>query len=273
MRLIETDLEDNLAPLAAWLDRAGIAHRVFEERGRQVLEVTAADATRAAALVTAWRTGRLPRAEPASDAAAGGRGVRVLRALARYPGLAVLLVPALVLFPYSLAMSYGQVGPLAAALLFLDLPTAFAQPWRLLTPIFLHFSVVHLAFNSAIVIELGRRIEAGAGTGYLLLLVLWMGVVSNVVQSLASGPGLFGGLSGVGYGLLGWLMVMTRRAPDDPRWTLQPGVAASLLLFLVLFSTGITEWFGLAIANAAHWGGLVSGALAALFAPLSKRRS
>ena len=270
MRLIETDLEDNLAPLAAWLDRAGIEHRIFEERGRQVLEVTAGDASRATALVAAWREGRLPKTEPTT--AIEGRGARMLRALARYPGLVLVLVPALVLFPYSLEMSYGQVGPLAAGLLFLDLPTALGQPWRLFTPIFLHFSVMHLAFNSAIVIELGRRIEAGAGTVYLLLLVLWMGVASNVVQSLASGPGLFGGLSGVGYGLLGWLLVMARRAPGDPRWALPPGVAASLLVFLVLFSTGVTEWFGLAIANAAHWGGLAAGALAALLTPLSKRK-
>ena len=37
-----------------------------------------------------------------------------------------------------------------------------------------------------------------------------------------------------------------------------------LLIFLVIFSTGITEPFGLNVANAAHWFGLATGALLAL---------
>jgi membrane associated rhomboid family serine protease len=38
-------------------------------------------------------------------------------------------------------------------------------------------------------------------------------------------------------------------------------MAVTLLAFLVLFSTGITEPFGLMVANAAHWSGLIAGGL------------
>ena len=75
---------------------------------------------------------------------------------------------------------------------------------------------------------------------------------------------LFGGLSGMAYGLLGYLLVMARRAPQDLRWQLPKGFSISLLIFLVVFSTGITEPFGLHVANAAHWSGLICGALLAL---------
>ena len=48
-----------------------------------------------------------------------------------------------------------------------------------------------------------------------------------------------------------------------------PAFSGSLLFFLVLFTTGVTEHIlgGLHIANTAHWAGLVSGATLAWLAP------
>src|SRR6267378_1181053 len=51
------------------------------------------------------------------------------------------------------------------------------QVWRLLTPIFLHFSAAHLIFNMLATLDLGSMVEARAGSGRLLLLVLVIGVV------------------------------------------------------------------------------------------------
>ena len=84
---------------------------------------------------------------------------------------------------------------------------------------------------------------------------------------------IFGGLSGVAYGLLGFVLVMGRLVADRPAWRLPAGLSGSLLFFLVLFSTGITEGFGLFVANSAHWFGLLAGALiAAGFAQWSHAR-
>jgi membrane associated rhomboid family serine protease len=56
---------------------------------------------------------------------------------------------------------------------------------------------------------------------------------------------------------------MQRRFPSAAAWRLPPGLSIGLLMFLVVFTTGVTEPFGLYVANAAHWGGLLAGATAA----------
>lgn len=279
MRVIETSLEDDLAAISGYLWTEGIRHRVFEERGRQILDVPdPRQAERARELCAAWREGRLrlvkvPR-EPAGTPLSGA--ARVLGHVRRYPVLSGLVILAILVFPFSVAVGDGGVlNPVAKALLVVD-PARLApgadfasgqggwQVWRWLTPIFLHFSIVHLAFNCVVVIELGRRVEAACGPLAMLLVVGLIGVVSNVTQLIVAASVLFGGLSGVGYGLLGFLLVMARRFPDEPVWRLPAGLAFGLLIFLVVFSTGVTEPFGLHVANAAHWGGLAAGALLAM---------
>jgi GlpG protein len=146
---------------------------------------------------------------------------------------------------------------------------ALPELWRWVTPILLHFSAMHILFNTIVVWELGRRVELRAGAAGFVVLVLVTALVSNWVQFLWSGSIRFGGLSGVAYGLLGFVVVAARRSPD-PAWRLPPGFAIALLVFLVLFSTGVTEAFGLYVANAAHWGGVLTGAAAAAIWPLRR---
>lgn len=281
MRVIETSMDENLAMLSAYLWSTGIVHRVFEERGRQVLEVR--DPAHAAAVRAAyadWRAGRLQVAMP--GAGAGRRPgpplrVRLLAHVRAYPVLTAVIGAACLLLPTGLSLGAGDVSPLGAALLIVDpahlagqgsaLEGLFAaQPWRWLTPVFLHFSFVHLAFNAVILLEFGRRIERGIGSVRFAVLVVFTGVVGNLAQFLIGNSILFGGLSGVAYGLLGFILVMARRRPGQPHWRLPPGIAVGLLVFLVVFSTGVTEPFGLHVANSAHWAGLFAGMTGALFA-------
>lgn len=138
---------------------------------------------------------------------------------------------------------------------------AAGQWWRLLTPMLLHFGFLHLAMNSMWYWELGRRIEAHQGSLALLGLTLVFGLVSNFAQYLHAGPSLFGGLSGVLYGLLGHCWLYQKLAPN-PAYRLPPGVVVLMLVWLVVCMTGVFEWLGIAaIANAAHVGGLVVGCL------------
>jgi GlpG protein len=85
--------------------------------------------------------------------------------------------------------------------------------------------------------------------------------VSNASQYLFGGPGLFGGMSGVVYGLLGFAWV----APLlQPRWRIQParGIMLFMVGWLLFCMAGFVEVLGFgAIANAAHLGGLLCGAL------------
>jgi GlpG protein len=282
MRVIETSLEEDLSLFSRYLWRQRVRHRIFEERGRQVLEVSedeAAEPVREA--YRAWQNGALVLQSQTVEVPAGERFSRALALLQRFPVLIALLGIALLVFPFSLPVADGNLTAVTGALTIVDLSSG-AEPgltqllqggefWRWFTPVFLHFSVVHLLFNLAVVTDFGRRVEIGRGSGRLALIVLIVGVASNLVQFAAASNPLFGGLSGVAYGLLGYVLVSQRRFPHQVAWQVHPGFAFSLLLFLVLFSTGVTEQFGLHVANYAHWAGLISGAALALVLPLPAR--
>ena len=138
---------------------------------------------------------------------------------------------------------------------------AAGQYWRLITPIFLHFGVFHIVFNGLWLWEFGRRIETLAGSLHFLLLVLVTGLVSNGAQYWWSGPSLFGGMSGVIFGLLGYLWIRNLVAPH-PGLTLPRGIVPLMIGWLLICMTGLIDFFFAgSIANAAHAAGLATGAL------------
>lgn len=90
--------------------------------------------------------------------------------------------------------------------------------------------------------------------------------MSNVAQFIWGGSSLFGGLSGVLYGLLGYCWIYQRLAPT-PAYQLPPGVLVMMLVWLLLCISGLVSAMGFgAIANAAHVGGLLIGCLTGLVA-------
>ncbi|MFT5721816.1 MAG: GlpG protein [Motiliproteus sp.] len=132
------------------------------------------------------------------------------------------------------------------------------QWWRLVTPIFLHFSLLHLVFNLLWTWELGRRVERLQGRIRLLWLALVIGVVSNLAQFIMTGP-LFGGLSGVIFGLMGYTWLWDRLNTGQ-RFGMPTALMTFMMIWLVLGVSGVIEWLGFgAIANTAHLVGLLSG--------------
>jgi len=125
--------------------------------------------------------------------------------------------------------------------------------WRLFTPIFLHFGFMHLFFNLWWLWDLGGRIEHRRDELRFLLMVLVIAASSNLLQYAWSGP-MFGGMSGVVYGLLGYIWAKQRLDPSDGL-TLSSQVATFMMGWLVLCMTGLMG----PVANAAHVGGLVAG--------------
>ncbi len=97
-----------------------------------------------------------------------------------------------------------------------------------IAPIFIHFGVFHIVFNGLWLWEFGRRIESLAGSLHFLLLVLVTGLVSNGAQYWWSGPSLFGGMSGVIFGLLGYLWIRNLVAPH-PGLALPRGIVPLLI--------------------------------------------
>lgn len=137
-----------------------------------------------------------------------------------------------------------------------DLPEVMhGQVWRLITPIFIHFGFFHILFNLLWLKDLGGMLEQHEGALLLLLQVLIIGILSNLAQYYWSGPS-FGGMSGVVYGLLGYIWI---RGKLDPyaKLILNPSVVTMMIVWFFLCLTGLMG----PVANAAHAGGLVIGML------------
>lgn len=139
------------------------------------------------------------------------------------------------------------------------------QVWRVVTPILVHLSILHLLFNMFWLRDLGGMVEVQRGTRYLIPIVLACAVISNVAQYYVSGPA-FGGMSGVVYGLFGYVWVKGRFQP----W-LGVGIGQqSAMIMMIWLALGFTGMLG-PIANAAHVVGLLVGAAIA-YAPVGWKR-
>jgi len=131
---------------------------------------------------------------------------------------------------------------------------ASGQIWRLVTPIFVHFGVFHLLFNMMWLWDLGAMAERRKGHLFILAFVMLVGIVSNLAQYLMTGSPFFGGMSGVVYGLLGYVWMAGRRNP-------QGGFSVSQQNAILMFGWFVLCWTGLLgpIANWAHTLGLALG--------------
>jgi GlpG protein len=135
------------------------------------------------------------------------------------------------------------------------------QVWRLITPIFLHVSLMHIVFNVWALVQAGTLIETRRGTATLALLVLLAALASNVGQYIymitvdkATIP--FAGISGVVYALFGYIWMKGRVTPQEGM-ILHPNTVRLMLGWLVL---GFV-WKGIRMANGSHVVGLIVGML------------
>ncbi len=134
------------------------------------------------------------------------------------------------------------------------------EPWRMVTPIFLHFGVMHLVFNMLMLISMGSRVERAIGPYRYAALVLALAIFSNLAQGLMVPHHNFGGMSGVVYGIFGFIWVQMSRAPS--RGLAVDGLTSFIMM--AWFFAGFSSQFnmgGAAVANHAHAGGLLMGLL------------
>ncbi len=281
--VLRLPLERDLSGFVHLLQRMQVPHRVSEEAGEQVLWVPEAISADVLSLYQRFPEGdpehHLPLPETTSTRLRPGfaqqmRDGPVTAAVL----LAALIVGALTLLGDNLASmhwltfldfriqgDYIQFRPLAESL-------AAGQWWRLVTPMLLHFGILHIAMNGMWYWELGRRIERLQGGINLLGLTLLFSLVSNYAQYYWSGPSLFGGLSGVLYGLLGHCWIYQWLAPN-PVYRLPRGVLVMMLVWLLVCMSGLVSMIGFGqIANAAHLGGLLIGCLTGLLGGALARR-
>jgi membrane associated rhomboid family serine protease len=87
--------------------------------------------------------------------------------------------------------------------------------WRSFSPALLHFGAVHLVFNSLWLWHFGRMIESRQSSLLYFVVLLFLAFASNMAQYLWSLSANFGGLSGVVYGLLGYIWMWQTVRPRD----------------------------------------------------------
>lgn len=140
------------------------------------------------------------------------------------------------------------------------------QVWRVITPIFLHGDLIHLAFNMLWFYMFASQIEDRRGTWRLGVIILAVALFSNLAQGLApsdwgtfSGGPFFLGMSGVVYGLFGYVWMKTLYEPDAGMYV-SAGTVAILMIFMFLGFAGVLDtMFRSGIAHLAHGVGLLAG--------------
>jgi membrane associated rhomboid family serine protease len=140
---------------------------------------------------------------------------------------------------------------------------ADGEYYRLVTSMFLHYGLLHLALNMWALWVLGRELEARFGPGRFLALYLLSGLGGSVAAYLFVPEAQAAGASGAIYGLFAALFVVFRRLNRDT------SAIITVLVINLIFSFSVSS-----ISLEAHLGGLITGALvgvALAYAPRALR--
>ncbi len=281
--IIPLDLD--LSDFSQWLRLKGVAHRIVEDQGGQRLLLEDAryepQVLQVLQLYLAEPQYRSDLAEQLRQlqyqqgpAFQKPRGIEIYTR-AKPSQAPVIFSLILISIVFAFFSDFGKGGELLRSFLIVDpfatgldmssvqgrwnamLDTLISgQVWRLISPDFIHFSVMHITFNLLMLWVLGGQLEMQKGSVSFIALVVFVSIISNIAQLLETSY-FFGGLSGVVYGLVGycWLWKIF-----DKRIFFPSVLMKFSLAWLLLGYTPVTEWLGWGkMANAAHLYGLLSG--------------
>lgn len=199
-----------------------------------------------------------------------GRRARPIRLRRPQSAAMVLLGANVAVFLVELAMGGAtdtrvliRMGAMVPALV------AEGEYWRLLTAIFLHVGLYHVAFNAFALVVFGSLVEQVYGTVRFLAIYFVSGFVASAA-SFAFGDlaRVAVGASGAVFGLLGaWVAYNLRRRSLS---LAQSNIQAALLLIGINLALGFVIP---GIDNLAHMGGLAAGVAAGLAADGFGRRA
>lgn len=180
----------------------------------------------------------------------GAPAVRTMRSLRRDPYVTWALIAVNVaVFVAGLSQpqqdrDLGLAGPLVAA----------GDWWRIVTSAFLHFGVLHLAFNMLLLYWLGQMLEPAIGRLRFGLLYACSLLAGSLGVLLLDPAALTGGASGAVFGLMGAAFLLLRRRGVDP---MQSGIGGLIVVNLLL------TFARPGISVGGHLGGLAGGVVAA----------
>ena len=189
-----------------------------------------------------------PRTKPAL--------VTSVRRLAQ-PGAPIVTyaIMALCVIVFAAEVLTGQLvasgSPIVSALLYYP-PYTSVEPWRMLTSLFVHGSILHILFNMYSLFILGPELERLVGRWRFVALFLLSGLGGSVAVLLSSPASPVIGASGAIFGLFGAYFVIARHLGGNSRQ-----------LIIVIVINLVIGFIVPNIAWQAHVGGLLIGALVA----------
>lgn len=137
------------------------------------------------------------------------------------------------------------------------------EPWRVLSAVFVHGSLLHIGMNMLSLMRLGGGLEPHFRSARFMLLYLISGSLGFVCTLWWRGAAAFSvGASGAVFGLLGAFIgaLVIRR---NPGW--------QQVFFSNLILAGALSFFAPNIDNAAHVGGFVSGFVLGILLELERQ--
>lgn len=137
--------------------------------------------------------------------------------------------------------------------------TVSGQWWRLLTCVFVHGGLLHIAFNMWCLWDLGRLAESVYGHWTFAVVYLITGLSSSLASIIWNPVVLSVGASGAIFGIAGALIASFYLGEFSMPRAQMTGMLRSVVVFV-----GYNLFFGAVIArtdNAAHVGGLLMGLL------------
>jgi rhomboid protease GluP len=135
------------------------------------------------------------------------------------------------------------------------------EVWRLITPVFLHGSLLHIGFNLYALYILGPALESHYGHGRFLALYLISGFAGNVLSFLFSSAPSLGSSTAI-FGLLGAEGIFLYRNREIFGARAQRALGNVILIAVVNLVIGMSP----GIDNWGHVGGLLAGTFFAWFA-------
>jgi rhomboid protease GluP len=135
--------------------------------------------------------------------------------------------------------------------------TVQGEWWRLLTSMFLHAGLIHLAFNGYFLWVIGRVTEQVFGKTAFVLIYLGSGLIASLVSLLWQPMVVSVGASGALFGVFGAFLGFTLRRRDVLPEAFVKHVYRNALILI-----GLNLVIGLSVSNidiAAHIGGLLAG--------------
>jgi rhomboid protease GluP len=157
--------------------------------------------------------------------------------------------------PLGVLTNLGGIATQVTYRLGASLPLAYniGQPWRFLTAIFLHGSILHIVFNMWVLMDIGPMVEELYGSARYLFLFVATGAAGYLLSSLVGNFSV--GASGSLLGLIGALLAAT----TGRRSLAAQSLRSALIRWLVYI--GVLGLIMRGTDNFAHLGGLAAGYL------------